>query len=226
MFPAWRGEGASLVRIGGFVVREDARHRGIGQALLSRALEAGREAGAVDAALEATPDGARAAARGGFADDGALARWQRDAAPPTGAPPASAALYPISSCEVMDLAAYDAARFGASRASILAELVALHPELSFVAFDRATGVIAGFALATRARIGPVVADDHAIARRLVDAALLAGAPAALDAPESAWPMLEAAGWHRAGRPPWRRMVRGRRLGRPAAVIAVADGMVG
>lgn len=174
------GRGA-FAWVAGMAVRPERRGRGVGARLLDAALAFARENGARSVGLDATPAGEAACRKAGFRVVARDPRLVRDpAAPPV--PPAARmgdfSIYPISSCEVMELLAYDAARFGASRATLLAEAMALRPQQCFVAFDRARGNIVGHVLAQEQVLGPLVADTPRAARWLLYAAEMAGAPRA------------------------------------------------
>jgi hypothetical protein len=85
------------------------------------------------------------------------------------------------------LAAYDRPLTGMERPSILAHLALRQPGRAWIAEDRASK-IAGFVLGREGRVatslGPVVADDEAIALALVSqAAAAAPGPFIIDVPE-------------------------------------------
>ena len=164
--------------VSGMVVHPDHQGKGVGRALLAPALAFAREHGATTVGLDATPAGRPLYARHGVRAVAEDPRWQRDpaAAPvPPSAPQGSLSIYPISSCEVMELHAYDAARFGANRASVLAEPMSERPHQCFVAFDRRTGGIVGHVLTQEKTIGPLVAETPHAAQWLLYAAEMAGA---------------------------------------------------
>lgn len=171
----------ALAWIGHLVVAPDARRQGVGRALLKGALAHAEACGATSVGLDATPDARGLCASEGFAPAGESARWEREG--PQRAPSIPSgeyAIYPVSSCEIMELTAYDAPRFGASRARWLASLVAEEPNRSFVAVHRRTGAFSGLALALDGRLGPLVAETPAAAVWLLHASERVGlAPRAI-----------------------------------------------
>lgn len=169
----------------GMVVHPDHQRKGVGRALLGPALAFAREHGAATVGLDATPAGRPVYARQGFRAVAEDARWHRDPArppAPPSAPQGPISVYPISSCEIMELHAYDAARFGANRAGVLADPMAERPHHCFVAFDRRRGAIVGHVLSQEKGIGPLVADTPHAAEWLLYAAEMAGAAPVVHVP--------------------------------------------
>lgn len=193
----WPAEGGGAAWLGGMMVLPEARRQGVGRALLDALLGHAEAKGARSVSLCATDEGRGLYERAGFRAVAPMRRWRR-AAPEPGPPPrTSSAIYPISSCEIMELWAYDRPRFGASRAPWLADLMARFPERAFVAFDRASGRIAGHAMADAHAVGPLVADTPEAAAWLLHACERAGAPPVVleDARNpGAAPLLEARGY--------------------------------
>jgi predicted N-acetyltransferase YhbS len=74
---------------------------------------------------------------------------------------------PIDAADLDAIAAYDAARFGADRRSLLTVLLDQCPDRAFVV--RAGATITGYAVAQEATLAPVVADDAASLEALVAA---------------------------------------------------------
>lgn len=175
---AWGGGVASVFAM---VVAPSARRRGVGGALVRHALAHAERAGARVVMLDATDEGFPLYEAAGFATVGATPRWRRRPGTAPTAPPGerTVSIYPISSCEVMDLWKYDAPRFGANRVPWLASAMSRFPERTFVAFDRASGDIVGYAESQERWIGPLVADSEEAAARLLLAAERAGAPPAI-----------------------------------------------
>lgn len=167
-----------LAWVAGMIVRPDRQGRGVGRRLVEAALAYAREHGAASVGLDATASGRPVYEKLGFrvvAEDPRWARPEGAAPVPPGAPQGPIAVYPISSCEVMELHAYDAARFGANRAGVLAEPMAERPHQCFVAFERASGRIVGHVLTQERSLGPLVADTPHAAEWLLFAAEMAGA---------------------------------------------------
>lgn len=213
--------------LSGMIVRPERQRGGVGRALLGPALAFAKEHGAVSVGLDATPSGRPLYEREGFRVAGEDPRWQRDPSQPPlppSAPQGPISVYPISSCEIMELHAYDAARFGANRSGVLADAMAYRPQQCFVAFDRASGRIAGHVLAQERGIGPLVADTPHAAEWLLFAAERAGAAPVVHFPaenEAARRVLERAGYAPGGAS-CARMVLGADLpGEKAAVYALA-----
>lgn len=220
------GQGA-LAWIGGMVVGAAWRRRGVGSALMTAALAHARAHGANCVALDATPEGRLLYERLGFRAVCSTPKMTR-AGPPTAPLAPGASIYPISSCEIMELYAYDASRFGANRAPWLATMMAEFPTRSFVAFERA-GNIAGYALAGSNIIGPLVADSPTTAARLLFACERAGAPAVVlprsDCP-GALEVLAAAGYAPTGAGCTRMVLGGELPGRAQTQFGIAGYSLG
>lgn len=165
--------------VGGMVVRPSARRRGLARALLRVSTEDAAARGATIIGLDATDLGRPLYVSEGYRLATISTRWARPEgrARPDPGPRGPYSIYPFSACEVLEVHAYDAQRFGANRARWIAEVVADLPDRAFVALDRRTGVVAGFALGQEAFIGPVVADAPEAAAWLVYACEQAGSPA-------------------------------------------------
>lgn len=208
MCTVWSGH---LAWIGGLAVLPSHRRRGIGRALLQRALEHTEKAGAPLVGLDATDASRPLYEAHGFRSVGHTTRWIRPSKAPRPEPGPSGrfAIYPVSSCEVMELLDYDRPRFGTSRGPLLADLMGRFPQRSFVAVDRDTGAFSGFVLGMAGRVGPLVADAPKAAAWLLWACERAGTPPRVVANglnPAAEKLFEAAGY----RPELRctRMVRG------------------
>lgn len=208
----WPSADGGFAWIFGMVVAPHARRAGVGRALLRHAMAHAERAGATVMALEASEMGRGLYEKEGFRAVGESPRYRRKAgtepAPPQGE--RRVAVYPISSCEIMDLWKYDAPRFGAVRVPWVASAMARFPERTFVAFDRGTGDIVGFVASAERWMGPLVADDEHTAAWLLFAAERAGAPPFAIAPPGhprAGALLESAGFERDGTT-FLRMVRG------------------
>lgn len=176
--------GDALAFISGMIVRESHRRRGIGRALLDRCVRHAMSRGAAVVALDASEAGAPLYRQEGFRIVGTTRRWvlPEGAAPVEPAARASAAIYPWSACEIMDILRYDTPRFGAPRARLLAEVLAAFPERAFVAFDRGSGDVVGHVMGQERYVGPLVADEPDVAAALLHATLAAGTPPAANLP--------------------------------------------
>ncbi|HVL48715.1 MAG TPA: GNAT family N-acetyltransferase [Candidatus Thermoplasmatota archaeon] len=176
-----------LAWIGGMAVDAKARGRGLGAALLDGLLAHARARDVSVIGLDATREGRPLYERAGFGEVDVSERWSLPpsaTAKPPATPPGDHAVYPISSCEIMDLVAFDAPRFGASRGPLLAALLAAFPERSFVTFSRSTGAITGLVCGQERHVGPWVADDPVAAAWLLHACVAAGTPPFVMAPRS------------------------------------------
>jgi GNAT superfamily N-acetyltransferase len=178
------------------------------------------------AGLDATPAG-REVYRGlGFEDVYGLTRLQAQRATTKHAE-WDAEIRPLVASDLGLVAAYDGDRFGADRAPLLAALRERCPQAAFVAHR--AGRICGFALAREGRlatqVGPVVADNEAIARLLMAHALASiSGPVFIDIADRhrevrSW--LDELGFE--VQRPYTRMLLGRSqpLDRPAAIVAIA-----
>lgn len=165
-----------LAWIGGLVTRPP--NEATGRALLQQAVDFARGRGAASLGAHATPDERALFDAAGFRAQGESALWTRTGRAPRAptAPSGEYAIYPVSSCEIMELLAYDRPRFGASRGRYLAALIAQKPHQSFVAIHRKSGMFAGHVLALPDRIGPLVADAPEAAEWLLYACEKAGTP--------------------------------------------------
>jgi len=157
------------------LVAGEYRRRGVATALLRRAM-AGLAAAELVPVLDATPDGRAVYRRLGFEDSWGFQRLirrepQRAAGNVTA--PASVTVRPIADADWPALCAYDTAAFGAERSAVLAGLRGRLPaaELVAVRADRIVGFLLGRDGGLAAQIGPLIADDDAIAGALVARAL-------------------------------------------------------
>jgi GNAT superfamily N-acetyltransferase len=157
------------------LVAGEYRRRGLATALLRRAM-ADLTAAKLVPVLDATPDGRAVYRRLGFEDSCVfqrLIRRDRQRAAASVAATAGVTVRPITDADWPPLCAYDAAAFGAERSAVLAGLRGRLPAAELVA---ARGnAIAGFLLGRdgglAAQIGPLIADDDAIAVALAARAL-------------------------------------------------------
>jgi len=204
------------------LVEPAERGRGVGRALLLHGLSLLRD---TVARLDATPAGEVLYRKLDFREEYRLTRYQREPAPMTIAvagPPVS----PLGDEDWRALLALDAQVFGADRSEMLRWLAEGAPEYAWVCLS-ARG-IDGFLLGRQGHnfehLGPVVARNPEIARRLVGACLARYSDRRfiLDAPD------QQAGWQQwlrdAGfvvQRPFIRMFRGdhRHPGQPAQLFA-------
>jgi GNAT superfamily N-acetyltransferase len=156
------------------LVTSDYRRRGLATKLMQWAMR-DLAAGDLVPVLDATPDGRAVYRRLGFEDSWGFQRLRRERRDVSAAvdPPAGITVRPLAQADWPALCAYDAAAFGAERGAVLAGLRGRLAGANLVA---ARGnEIAGFLLGRdgglAAHIGPLIADDDAIARALVARAL-------------------------------------------------------
>lgn len=192
--------GQRLAWISMVLVTKDRRRSGVGSELLKRCIEEVRAAGAV-AGLDATEQGRPIYLPLGFHDLYKISRWHLDRAPATLVlPPQGITRRPLVLADLPRLATYDRPLSGMERPTILGHLATRQPGLAAVA-ETPSGKIAGFVLGREGRIatslGPVVADNEAIALALIARATATTKPPfIIDVPEAhravgAW--LEAQG---------------------------------
>ena len=153
------------------LVAGEYRRRGLATMMLRRAMADLTAAKRVPV-LDATPDGRAVYRKLGFEDSWGFQRLIRRERPRAAAH-VGVTVRPITDADWPALCAYDAAAFGAERSAVLAGLRGRLPAADLVA-ARANG-IAGFLLGRdgglAAQIGPLIADDDAIAGALVARAL-------------------------------------------------------
>lgn len=157
------------------LVKGEYRRHGLATRLMRQAMDELARQGRIPI-LDATPDGRAVYRRLGFEDSWGFARLIRRERPPAAGTypgPADVTVRPAGDRDWEALCAYDAAAFGADRGAVLAGLRGRLPAAELVA-ERA-GRIVGFALgrdgALAAQIGPLIADDEAIATALLARAL-------------------------------------------------------
>lgn len=177
--------GQKLAWISMVLVTKDRRRGGVGTGLLKRCIEEVRSAGAV-AGLDATEQGRPIYLPLGFHDLYAIARWHFDAAGDVVQPPAGVAVRALGPADLPRLALYDRPLTGMERPSILAHLALRQPGRAWIAED-AAGKTVGYVLGREGRVatslGPVVADNEAIALALISkAAAAAPGPFIIDVP--------------------------------------------
>jgi len=192
--------GQKLAWISMVLVTKARRRSGLGTVLLKRCIDEVRSAGAV-AGLDATEQGRPIYLPLGFRDLYKISRWHFDHGEDTAVrPPAGVNLRPIVQADLSKLALYDQPLTGMERPAILAHLALRQPGRAWIV-EGAGGKLAGFVLGREGRmatsLGPVVADNEAIALALIaKAAASAPGPFIIDVPEAhravcAW--LEAQG---------------------------------
>jgi GNAT superfamily N-acetyltransferase len=162
--------GQRLAWISMVLVTKDRRRGGVGSELLKRCIEEVRAAGAV-AGLDATEHGRPIYLPLGFHDLYKISRWHLDRAPTMHVPPPQGiALRPMVLADLPRLTTYDRSLSSMERPTILAHLATRQPGLAAVA-ETPSGKIAGFVLGREGRVatslGPLVADNEAIALALI-----------------------------------------------------------
>ena len=158
----------TLAWIGMMIVHPSARRRGLGAALMTRALEHLDAAGVSCVKLDATPAGLPLYRRLGFEEEVLFERWLGVARP------ADATSRPLEQSAALDsILPLDRSAFGADRSRLLAMLDA--EALAVHVVRDAESRNEGYALAREGRIatylGPIVGTDRALAERLLGALL-------------------------------------------------------
>jgi GNAT superfamily N-acetyltransferase len=172
---------ATLPFSGGFawismvLVTGEYRRRGLATRLLQLAMNDLAAARLVPV-LDATPDGHAVYQRLGFEDSWGfhrLIRRERPAGVAATPRPAGVTIRPINDADWPALCAYDAAAFGAERSAVLAGLRGRLPAAELMAErdGRIAGVLLGRDGRIAAQVGPLIAEDDAIARALLARAL-------------------------------------------------------
>ena len=177
--------GQHLAWISMVLVTRGRRGGGIGIRLLNRCLDEVRANDAV-AGLDATEQGRPIYLKLGFHDLYKISRWHLDSAKDVVAPPAGVEVRPFTIADLSKLPAYDRPLSGMERPTLLAHLATRQPGLAWVA-ETPSGKLAGFALGREGRnansIGPVIADNEAVALALISKATTAArGPFIIDVP--------------------------------------------
>jgi GNAT superfamily N-acetyltransferase len=214
------------------LVDQAYRRRGIATRLLEHCMKTLEHAGMVPV-LDATPAGREVYKPLGFRDGWPIQRWRR-----TGGDPSPSALHGATAVRAMEdrdwpaVLALDASAFGCDRAPLLERLRERSRRFACVA-ERG-GRLQGFLLGRDGRvatqIGPVIADDEAVAAALAAwAAACVPSPVIVDALErhasfAAW--LATHGFQKER--PYTRMALGRDtlFGEPARTMAIAGPELG
>jgi GNAT superfamily N-acetyltransferase len=178
---------AATLRYGEFawismvLVTGEQRRRGLGTRLLKRCITTLNEAGCIPV-LDATPAGRPLYRALGFEEAWGFHRLARRAGLPTSKNlpvPDGTIIRAITNADWPALCAYDAAVFGADRSALLRRLRGRMSPAELVAYreDRIAGFMLGRDGRSAAQIGPLVAEDDAVAH-----ALLARAIPAVESP--------------------------------------------
>jgi GNAT superfamily N-acetyltransferase len=215
------------------LVLTEYRRRGLATRLMRQCIDDLAAAGQVPV-LDATPAGREVYRQLGFADTWGFQRLTSQARTSAASTPLPAAvtIAPIDDRTWPALCAYDAGAFGADRSALLVRLRGRLPAAELVARrgDRIVGFLLGRDGRTSSQLGPLVAEDEAIARALLaPAAAAVAGPIYVDFADSHTTVRE---WlHAIGftvQRPYTRMVFGRREGfdDPARTFAVAGPELG
>jgi GNAT superfamily N-acetyltransferase len=156
------------------LVRQGRRGQGLGTRLLSRCMAEADGAGAA-MGLDATEFGRPVYLPLGFRDAWRLTRWNASGGRRSDTHcPQGIRLRPAHTADLGRIAELDGARSGFTRPTILANLFTRAPHLARIA-EREDGGLVGYVLGRdgyrAAQIGPVIAEDQAIARALMAEAL-------------------------------------------------------
>ena len=171
--------GRKLAWIGMVLVPPEHRRKGIGTALLQKAISYLQEKKIEVIGLDATPLGNKLYLTLGFWEDFGLERRQG-----AGQSIKSSGVSPMTSRDLDAVAEFDAVRFGVPRPNVLSLLRAGYPDLCWVLkkSDRVTGYLMMRPGLNAHQIGPWVAADPASAEELFKTALnaVASKPVFLD----------------------------------------------
>ncbi len=185
------------------------------------------------AGLDATEQGRPIYLKLGFHDLYKISRWHLDKAKDVAGAPAGAAVRPFTMADLPKLPSYDRPLSGMERPTLLAHLATRQPGLAWVA-ETPSGKLMGFALGREGRkansIGPVIADNEAVALALISkATTVAKGPFIIDIPDAhgavrGWLERQGAVTPRA----YTRMILGtaKKLDDPAHVFALAGPELG
>jgi hypothetical protein len=180
--------GGKLAWISMVLVIKERRREGLGTTLLRRCIDEVRASGRV-AGLDATEQGRPIYLPLGFRDLYPISRWHFDSVRrPALSLPGTIRLRPVVPDDLPGLALYDRARSAMERAPLLAHLSCRQPARAWIA-QEASGAIAGFVLGREGRtatsLGPVVAENEAVAIALAAKAAAAGeGPFIIDVPQT------------------------------------------
>jgi GNAT superfamily N-acetyltransferase len=167
--------GEELAWICMILVRPDERGHGLGTRIFDEVLQRARaraNAGRLHCiGLDATPAGRVLYLKRGFVDGPSLVRLRREPGAPS--PVGVAAMRALTASDLDAVLARDRAVFGADRSLVLRALARAAPELARVVHDgeHLRGYCFGRHGDHSDELGPVVADDEALARELVVSAL-------------------------------------------------------
>jgi GNAT superfamily N-acetyltransferase len=225
--------GPNLAWISMVLVTKARRRGGLGTGLLRHCIEEVRAAGAM-AGLDATEQGRPIYLPLGFRDLYTISRWHFEQVKDMAVrPPAGVTLRPIAPSDLDKLSPYDCQMTGMERPAILAHLAMRQPARAWIA-ETGAGRVAGFVLGREGRmatsLGPVVANDEAIASALIaNAAASAPGPFIIDVPQAhrvvcAWLKDQGASTPRG----YARMILGeaKGIGDPAHLFALAGPELG
>ena len=215
--------GPTLAWIGMMIVHPTARRQGIGEALMTRALDHLEAASVSCVRLDATPAGLPLYGRLGFEEEVLFERWMGVATPTDSTTPAY-----DERAALDDVLPLDRAAFGADRSRLLAMLEA--ESLTEHVVHESEPRMEGYALARAGRIatylGPIVSTDRALAERLLGALsmVVAGQHVIIDVNSAG--LLERSRLFERGLAPTRPLMRMRRggttgSGTPAMLCASA-----
>ena len=173
--------GPGLNWISMVLVTKDWRGRGLGTRLLKRCID---QSSPSAAGLDATELGRPIYLPLGFGDLYRISRYRLERVPDAAPATAGVELRAIATNDIATISAWDAKRSAMQRAPILQHLQARMPQLALAAWRG--GELAGYCLGRDGRlatqIGPVVADDPAVAIALTARAMsAASAPFFVDA---------------------------------------------
>lgn len=152
--------------VGNMIVAASHRRRGVGSAILGAVTQFLEDAGCTRLELNATSDGRPLYERHGFRSIGRSSATTIPRAATLRADP-TVVTRPAGRDDLDEMATYDRPRFGGDRSGLLSALLA-DRETSFILAER-DATLAGYGCVRRdaPRLGPLVAEDPAIAETLL-----------------------------------------------------------
>lgn len=160
-----------LAWIGMMLVDREFRRKGISRRLMREILI--RLAGFSNIKLDATPEGLQVYEQMGFKKEYSLWRFIRKASDSQQAANQDANVSPIAIADLPALQKLDRAVFGANRDHVLRQLLSALPEGAFMLEE--SGEMKGFLFSRKGsnyiQLGPLVAENETVARRLFHQAL-------------------------------------------------------
>ncbi len=161
--------GERFAWVGMVMVHPEKRRKGIGTALINKAISYLQERGVKAIKLDATPMGKKVYVPLGFVDEYSLQRYEGSIETVKGSlQEDSLQIDPITEDNIDEIIAFDEEYFGAHRGKVLRQFRKRHPEYALCIKD--TNGVLGYAMARKGyhayQIGPLVTEDAQVAETL------------------------------------------------------------